>query len=174
MANIEIIKATLNDIDQLQKIGRQTFSETFSDGNTEENMTKYLGEGFSIEKLTTEMNDKNAAFYFATIDEKVIGYLKLNIGQSQTELQDDKGLEIERIYVAKEFHGKQVGQLLYEKALEIARHNKSDFVWLGVWEENPRAINFYKKNGFVEFDRHIFKLGNDEQTDIMMKLKLEH
>lgn len=174
MANIEIVKVKPNDIEQLQKIGRQTFSETFSDGNTEENMTKYLDEGFSIEKLTTELNDKNAAFYFATIDEKVIGYLKLNFGQSQTELQDDKGLEIERIYVAKEFHGKQVGQLLYEKAIEIARHNKSDFVWLGVWEENPRAINFYKKNGFVEFDKHIFKLGNDEQTDIMMKLKLEH
>ncbi len=174
MVNIEIIKAKPNDIEQLQKIGRQTFSETFSDGNTEENMTKYLEEGFSIEKLTTELNDKNAAFYFATIDEKVIGYLKLNFGQSQTELQDDKGLEIERIYVAKEFHGKQVGQLLYEKAIEIARHKKSDFVWLGVWEENPRAINFYKKNGFVEFDKHIFKLGNDEQTDIMMKLKLEH
>ena len=97
MTNIEIIKVELKDIGRLQKIGRQTFYETFSDGNTEENMTKYLDEGFSIEKLTTEFNDKNAAFYFATIDENVIGYLKLNFGQSQTELQDDKGLEIERI-----------------------------------------------------------------------------
>jgi len=172
MTNIEIIKVELKDIDKLQKIGRQTFSETFSDGNTEENMTKYLDEGFSIEKLTTELNDKNAEFYFATIDENVIGYLKLNFGQSQTERQDDKGLEIERIYVTKNFHGKKVGQILYDKALEIAKLNKSDFVWLGVWEENPRAINFYKKNGFVEFDKHIFKLGNDEQTDILMKLKL--
>lgn len=174
MTNIEIIKVELKDIGRLQKIGRQTFYETFSDANTEENMTKYLDEGFSIEKLTTELTDKNAAFYFATIDENVIGYLKLNFGQSQTELQDDKGLEIERIYVTKDFHGKKVGQLLYEKALEIAKLNKSDFVWLGVWEENPRAINFYKKNGFVEFDKHIFKLGNDEQTDIMMKLILEN
>lgn len=174
MTNIEVIKVELKDIDRLQKIGRQTFYETFSDANTEENMTKYLDEGFSIEKLTTELSDKNAAFYFATIDENVIGYLKLNFGQSQTELQDDKGLEIERIYVTKDFHGKKVGQLLYDKALEIAKLNKSDFVWLGVWEENPRAINFYKKNGFVEFDKHIFKLGNDEQTDIMMKLILEN
>jgi len=42
-------------------------------------------------------------------------------------------------------------------------------VWLGVWEENPRAIKFYKKNGFVEFDKHTFVLGEDEQTDILMK-----
>ncbi|WP_281296977.1 GNAT family N-acetyltransferase [Flavobacterium limnophilum] len=173
MANIKIIKATIKDLDQLQKIGRQTFYETFSSGNTEENMMKYLDEGFSIEKLTTELNDENAEFYFATLNGKVIGYLKLNFGQSQTELKQDKSIEIERIYVIKEFHGKQVGQLLYDKALEIAKQNKSVFVWLGVWEENPRAINFYKKNGFVEFDKHIFKLGNDEQTDIMMKLKLQ-
>lgn len=174
MTEFKIKKVTLDDIDQLQKIGRQTFYETFSAGNTEENMTKYLNEGFSIDKLTTELNDKNAEFYFATFNNTIIGYLKLNFGQSQTELQDDKGLEIERIYVLKDFHGKSVGQLLYDKAIEVAKQKNSNFVWLGVWEENPRAINFYKKNGFEEFDKHIFKLGNDEQTDIMMKLKLKN
>lgn len=174
MTNIEIKKVTLNDIDQLQKIGRQTFYETFSAANTEENMENYLDEGFSIEKLTAELNDKNAEFYFATLDNNVIGYLKLNFGQSQTELRDDQALEIERIYVSKEFHGKSVGQLLYDNVITIARQKNANYVWLGVWEENPRAINFYKKNGFVEFDKHVFKLGNDEQTDIMMKLKLNN
>lgn len=174
MTGINIDKISPDDIDQLQKIGRQTFYETFSTGNTEENMTKYLDEAFSTEKLTNELNDNNAEFYFATLDEQVIGYLKLNHGQSQTELQDDRGLEIERIYVLKDFHGKSVGQLLYNKAIEVAKQKNSNFIWLGVWEENLRAINFYKKNGFVEFDKHIFKLGNDEQTDIMMKLKLKN
>ena len=174
MNNIEIKIVTHNNIEQLQIIGRQTFLETFSTGNTEENMTKYLEEGFAIEKLTSELNDNNAEFYFAILDYKTIGYLKLNFGQSQTELKDDKALEIERIYVLKEFHGKSVGQILYDKALEIAKLKNADYVWLGVWEENPRAINFYKKNGFIEFDKHIFKLGNDEQTDIMMKLKLNN
>lgn len=171
MTNINIEKVTLDNIDQLQNIGRQTFFETFVSGNTEENMKNYLDEGFSVAKLTTELNN-NSEFYFAIHDDKIIGYLKLNFGQSQTELQDDKALEIERIYVLKDFHGKSVGQLLYDKAIQIARHKCADYVWLGVWEENPRAINFYKKNGFVEFDKHVFKLGNDEQTDIMMKLKL--
>jgi diamine N-acetyltransferase len=172
MDKIEIQKVSLNDIDELQKIGRQTFHETFSEANSEENMQRYLEEGFSFEKLTAELNDKNAEFYFATLNDQVIGYLKLNFGQSQTELKDDKALEIERIYVLKEYHGKKVGQFLYERAIEIARQKRADFVWLGVWEENPRAINFYKKNGFIEFDKHIFKLGDDEQTDIMMKLQL--
>lgn len=173
MQNIHIEKVTLKDIDHLQQISRQTFFETFSAGNTEENMKKYLEEEFSIEKLTAELADPNARFYFATLDNTVVGYLKLNFGASQTELKDEKALEIERIYVLKEFHGKAVGQLLYEKALQIAGQMHADYVWLGVWEENPRAIRFYQKNGFVAFDKHIFKLGDDEQTDIMMKLPLK-
>ena len=174
MQKASIIKAELQNIEKLQKIGRQTFFETFSESNSEENMQKYLDEGFSTEKLTTELNDTNSEFYFAFLDEEVIGYLKLNFGESQTELKDNKALEIERIYVSKEFHGKSVGQLLYDKAIEVAKQKNVNYVWLGVWEENPRAISFYKKNGFVEFDKHIFKLGNDEQIDIMMKLNLKN
>ena len=173
MENINIKRVTLDDIAQLQEVGRQTFYETFSAGNTEENMIKYLKEGFAEEKLRAELTNPNSEFYFATLDGHVIGYLKLNLGQSQTELQDDRALEIERIYVLKEYHGKKVGQILYEKAMQIARQKNMNYVWLGVWEENPRAISFYKKNGFIAFDKHIFKLGNDEQTDIMMKLQLK-
>lgn len=172
--NIQIKKISLNEIDQLQKIGRQTFQETFSDSNSEENMKNYLEEGFSSEKLTAELNNKDSEFYFATLENNVIGYLKVNFGESQTELKDSKALEIERIYVSKEFHGKKVGQLLYDKAIEIAKQKNSEYVWLGVWEENLRALSFYRKNGFVEFDKHIFKLGDDEQTDLMMKLKLNN
>lgn len=172
MTNIQIKEISLSDIDQLQKIGRQTFQETFSESNSEENMKNYLEEGFSSEKLTKELTNKDSQFYFATLENEVIGYLKVNFGESQTELKGEKSLEIERIYVSKEFHGKKVGQLLYEKAIQVAKDKNVDYVWLGVWEENLRAISFYTKNGFIEFDKHIFKLGNDEQTDIMMKLKL--
>ncbi|MCC7504445.1 MAG: GNAT family N-acetyltransferase [Saprospiraceae bacterium] len=172
MPDIDIKKAGLDEIGQLQEIGRKTFEESFSAGNTEENMRKYLDESFSPEKLTRELTDPDSAFYFARIGEEVVGYLKLNFGASQTELKDEKALEIERIYVVKAFHGKKVGQLLYEQAMQVARQMNVAYVWLGVWEENPRAIHFYKKNGFVEFDKHVFKLGDDEQTDIMMKLQL--
>ena len=70
--------------------------------------------------------------------------------------------------------GKKVGQLLYEKAMAIAGELAVNYVWLGVWEKNARAIRFYSKNGFEPFDKHIFKLGDDVQTDIMMKKPLDH
>lgn len=172
MQNIAIKRVTFDDITALQKIGRQTFFETFSDSNSEQNMKQYLEDGFSIKKLTEELGNSDSEFYFAVYDERVIGYLKLNYGTSQTELKNEASLEIERIYVLQEYHGKKVGQILYEKAIQVAHDKQVNYVWLGVWEENPRAINFYKKNDFIEFDKHIFKLGDDEQTDIMMKKKI--
>jgi|GEM_PF-194150 len=172
--NMEIRKVTLNEIEQLQYISRKTFWEAFAADNTEENMNKYLEEGFSLEKLTSEINNEHSVFYFAVSDDEIIGYLKLNFGGSQTELKDTNALEIERIYVLPQFHGKKVGQALYEKALQIAGEIDADYIWLGVWEENTKAIRFYKKNGFVEFDKHLFMLGDDEQTDILMKLELKN
>jgi diamine N-acetyltransferase len=172
MTNIDIREVTINDIVELQKISRQTFHETFSALNSEENMAKYLEEELSIEKLTAELNNTDSAFYFAVYNANVIGYLKLNFGESQTELKEQKSVEIERIYVLKEFQGKHIGQLLYDKAIQVARQKNAEYVWLGVWEENIKAINFYKKNGFIEFDKHVFILGDDAQTDIMMKLPL--
>ncbi len=173
MDDIVIKKIKLADVAELQAIGRKTFVETFADQNTADNMQLYLDKNLSVEKLTYELTDPNSEFYFALVDNKVSGYLKINYGRAQTELKDKSSLEIERIYVLKDFHGKNVGQVLYNNAIDIALQTNAEYVWLGVWEKNHRAINFYKKNGFVEFDKHIFKLGNDEQTDIMMRLKLK-
>ena len=170
MKEFEVSKVSTSDADLLQIIAKQTFYETFKDQNSEEDMNQYLNENFSSQKIINELNTLNSEFYFATLNCKIVGYLKINFGNSQTELSNKNGLEIERIYVLNQFHGKNVGQILFDKVLEIALKHKNDFVWLGVWEKNPRAINFYKKNGFVAFDKHIFQLGNDKQTDIMMKL----
>jgi ribosomal protein S18 acetylase RimI-like enzyme len=172
MQQINIKTVTLADAEELQKISRQTFYETFSAQNTAANMKKYLAENLSLAKLSAELKDKNAEFYFACSGGQVIGYLKINTGTSQTVLQDEQSLEIERIYVVTAYHGKKVGQLLLEKALQRAKQQNAGYVWLGVWEQNSKAIQFYKKNGFVGFDKHIFKLGDDEQTDIMMKKNL--
>ena len=170
VCNIRAI--SISDLTQLQKIGKTTFAETFAEHNTKEDLEKYLNESFALDKLSAELANPNAAFYFAALNGEVIGYLKINFGDAQTELKDNKAVEIERIYVLQAYHGKKIGQLLYNKAIEIAKEHKAKYVWLGVWEENHRALQFYKKNGFVPFDTHIFKLGNDEQTDIMMKLAL--
>ena len=172
MEDIALRKATGDDLGIVQFIGRETFFEPFADSNTEDDMNSYLENSFNDHRLSAELSNPDSLFFIAWEDEKPIGYLKVNTGAAQTEEQDEKALEIERIYVKRSHHGKKVGQLLYEKALEVAEQQRSSYLWLGVWEKNPRAIRFYEKNGFIAFDKHIFKMGDDEQVDIMMKKDL--
>ena len=172
MQDFTIRAIDVKDLQVLQSLSKQTFTETFASSNTKENMDKYLLEALSLEKLTEELNNPNSLFYFIEDSHTPIGYLKLNMGTSQTELNDNSALEIERIYVTKAYQGKKVGQKLYEKAIQVAKDKEVEYVWLGVWEENHKAIRFYTKNGFTAFDKHIFTLGNEAQTDIMMKLTI--
>ena len=164
-----IRKINVDQLAQLRQISVQTFTETFSAVNSEEDMAQYVAESLSVDKLAAELSNELSQFYFAEIDDEVVGYLKLNLGEAQTEIKDNEALEIERIYVLQQFHGRQVGQILYNKALEVAQQINASYVWLGVWEKNFRAMRFYEKNGFIAFNKHPFWLGTDEQTDIMMK-----
>jgi ribosomal protein S18 acetylase RimI-like enzyme len=172
MTTISLEKISVSDVEWLQEISKQTFIETFAAVNTEANMTKYLEESLSIPTLTDELMTAGSEFYFAKIEDKIVGYLKLNFGNAQTESMGDNSIEIERIYVLNAFLGQGIGQFMLDQAIEIAHQKQLKFLWLGVWEENHRALNFYKKNGLVEFDKHNFILGNDVQTDVLMKIML--
>jgi len=173
MNKTEIREASLSDLETLQKIASQTFMETFADVNSPENISNYLQESFNTAQLTEELTHPESSFYLAYSDQKAIGYLKINFGKAQTEIIDIQALEIQRIYVLQEFHGKKVGQLFIDEVLNLANLNSVSFIWLGVWEENHSAIGFYFKNDFVVFDKHIFTLGDDEQTDLLMKLEIK-
>lgn len=173
MENVTLKKIGIDEVLLLQQVARQTFTETFAGSNTESDMAAYLSHQLSAATLLEALRNTHSLFYFAMLKDRVAGYLKLNTGAAQTELREDGALEIERIYVLQEYYGSGIGQLLYEQALQEAEELQADYIWLGVWEHNHRAIRFYEKNGFVPFDHHIFRLGNDEQTDILMRKPLK-
>ena len=169
---MKIRKINIDDLETLRNLSIQTFKETFEEVNTEEDMQKYLLENLSIEKLKSELENPNSEFYFAENNDEILGYLKLNFKDAQTEKLEENHFEIERIYVLKAFLGQKIGQILFDKAIEIGREKNLEYVWLGVWEENHRAIRFYEKNGFEIFGKHDFVLGEDVQTDLLMKMKI--
>ena len=169
---MKIRKINIDDLEALRNLSIQTFKETFEEVNTEEDMQKYLDENLSIEKLKSELENPNSEFYFAENNNEILGYLKLNFKDAQTEKLEENHFEIERIYVLKAFLGQKIGQILFDKAIEIGREKNLEYVWLGVWEENHRAIKFYEKNGFEIFGKHDFVLGEDVQTDLLMKMKI--
>lgn len=167
-----IEKVHPDQIDILQKLCIETFTETYASQNTQSDLENYLDTNFNSIQLKKELQNPNSEYFILHFDGSIAGYLKLNIKTAQTEIQDQNGLEIERIYVLKAYQGNKLGQALFEKALDRAKSHKVEFVWLGVWDQNTNAIGFYKRCGFVEFDTHVFMLGKDVQTDIMMKLAL--
>jgi len=172
MNPITIRKATISDLEIIQEISKQTFIETFADVNTPENMENYVRENFNSAQVASEINNPKSEFYLAILDNETIGYLKLNFGNAQNEMFNKQALEIHRIYVLKAFLGKKIGQLLLDEVIKIGHQSGVDYLWLGVWEENHRALQFYSKNGFIEFNKHIFTLGNDIQTDLLMRLEI--
>jgi ribosomal protein S18 acetylase RimI-like enzyme len=170
--DIHIAGVVEKDLDALRTISIQTFTETFSEHNTGEDMQAYISENLSAERLRRELNTNGSQFYFMRSGDKLAGYMKLNTGLAQTVEGKTGTLEIERIYVLKEFHGQQLGKSMLQHAISIARGTSRDTIWLGVWERNAKAIAFYERNGFVKTGSHDFVLGDDVQIDHIMELQL--
>ena len=162
-------KCDLSDMEVLRTISIETFTDTYAHLNTKENFEKHISQAFNKNQLTIELKNPNIDFYFLKNNTQVIGYLKLNEGNAQTESMQENCYEIERIYLTKAFQGLGLGRVLIKKAIEVAISKNKNEVWLGVWEKNPKAIGFYKKMGFEVFGTHIFKVGDDEQTDYILK-----
>ena len=118
------------------------------------------------------MNHPQSEFYFILDQDRVAGYFKINTGEAQTESHDPWAMEIERIYVRKVYQGQGFGKQMIRKVVDLAAEKQIDHIWLGVWEMNPGAIAFYEKQGFKKFGTHVFTVGDDDQTDILMGLNL--
>lgn len=172
MEGLLIKQCGLEDIEKIKYIGEKTFYETFSDQNTEEDMHNYLKENFSYEQIESEVKNDSSRFYIAENNTEVAAYMKINFDKAQTEVGHENTLEVQRIYALKEYQGKHIGKSLIEKAIELGKENNINYIWLGVWEHNLSAIKFYEKQGFEKFDTHVFRLGDDEQIDNLMKLVL--
>lgn len=166
--DIQMKKCTLQDVKALQQIGEKTFYDTFKDLNSKENMNLYLQKAFNEEQLESELSNINSYFYLLHVDQQVAGYLKLNVLEAQSESMGNDALEIERIYLSNDFQGLGLGKTLYQHACNTAIQLNKSKIWLGVWEKNEHAIGFYKKMGFVQTGKHVFVMGDEDQTDFIM------
>lgn len=171
-AALDIRGAGTEDIALLVELGKKTFYEAFHEQNTEEDMRLFLEEKFTNAVLAEEMREAGALFFVAWWEGKAVGFSKVREGHEPPELSDTKALEVERIYVDKDYQGKKIGMYLMENNLDYGKRNGYAVIWLGVWEHNSKAIRFYESKNFRTFGSHGFMLGNDLQTDILMKRML--
>jgi len=169
---ITVRLATKHDAGLIADMSRQTFYDTFASQNTKEDMDKFMNEQFTREALMEEVGTENNIFLLAYDEEQPVGYARIRENNNPPSLGTSNAIEIARIYAATTAIGKGIGRTLMQKCIEIAKARNRELVWLGVWEKNQRAIDFYIKWGFEKFADHDFVLGNDVQKDWLMKKKL--
>ena len=151
---VDLIPCTIDDVEELNAIGAATFTETHAEYNSAENLDSYIRRAF------TPDGDETA------------GYLKVNTEEAQNEAMGPDALEVERVYILRKFKGLGIGRAMIEKAIDEARTRGLGTVWLGVWEHNRQALAFYEHMGFAVFGSHVFTVGDDDQTDLLMRLRV--
>jgi ribosomal protein S18 acetylase RimI-like enzyme len=161
-----------DDIHMLCIFSYKTFKEAFSHLNQSSNLKDYLDKSFHIDRIRRELSNDHSLFFFLYADGELAGYIKLNETPAQTDINDENSLEIERIYVSKEYQSKGLGSELMDKAIRTAKKRNKTYIWLGVWEHNEKAILFYEKHGFYKAGTHPFFMGEEEQTDFIMRKDL--
>ena len=170
---ITIKKAGKNEASILAKLGKITFYETYSIYNTKEDMESYVHLHYQVSVLEEELSNPNNFFFIAYVDEIPAGFIKLRTNKQPEALIGRKHIELEKIYVLQQFQQQKIGPQLMNTCKQTAVENGYEVLWLGVWEHNAKALQFYIRQGFEKFGEHIFLLGTDEQTDYLMKLELK-
>lgn len=174
MSEIKIRTATIEDAEMLANLSFKTFWDAFHEHpkNAPEDMADYMSKAFSLEQIKREIADTKNIFLIAEIERQAVGYAKLILESAEEPIEAEKPIELSRLYSKQEFLGKGVGASLMEKCFNLARKIGCDVMWLGVWEFNPRAQRFYEKYGFYQIGKHVFLLGSDAQTDLLLQKDL--
>lgn len=177
MSAIQIRVATMADVAAVAAFAARTFSETFGAYNRPEDMAAYMSAAFAPAIEARAIAASNEVVLLAHAgepagDSVLAGYAHLSISNASPSVSRGDPLELKRFYVASEWHGRGIAQALMGRVRECATELGARTLWLGVWEQNLRAIAFYRKVGFRETGTQPFQLGDDVQTDLVMVLPI--
>jgi len=171
--NIIIRKAIQNDAKSFAQYAEHTFRETYSADNLATNIDIYCQQNFGYKIQEQEINNPSIITFLAEKECELLGFAQLRIESSVKSIEAHKPSELYRLYVSNEQHGSGLARKIIKEVLRAASNTNSDRIWLGVWENNPRAITFYQKCGFSVVGEHVFKLGLDPQRDLIMVAEVE-
>lgn len=170
-----LVRVEEKDAEKLRQLEVATYQETFGPSIAQEDLDDYYATVLSLEQIKKDLAHPDSETYFLYEEDQLIGFLKINWGQAQSEKVDlDKSFEIHRIYLLKDFQGKGYGRLLFDFALDRARQGNFEWAWLGVWEKNFQAQKLYFSYGFEKFSQHEYITGDTVDTDWLLRLKLDN
>jgi ribosomal protein S18 acetylase RimI-like enzyme len=173
-ASLHVVPVSPELLDLLVVLEQRTFSETFVHQYNPADFQAFMEEKKSKKAIQDEMAAPGCLYYILYEGTSPAGFLKLNLHKQPENVAAQPGpvMELEKIYVLKAFQGMKAGQFLLDYTLELAAQHGVKTVWLGVWEYNTKAYQFYEKNGFEKFGSHKFMMGAQEDTDWLMRKQL--
>jgi GNAT superfamily N-acetyltransferase len=171
-AGLHIRRATLADASLIASLGAETFVTSFGAQNTPENLAKHLAKAFGEEIQRSELTDPAITYLIAEQSGRIAGYAQVRDGDAPACVTGASPVEVRRFYVTQEFHGTGIAQALMDACASEARRRGGLTLWLGVWDQNPRAIRFYTKSGYEDVGAQMFLLGDDPQQDRVLARSL--
>ncbi|TXI15560.1 MAG: GNAT family N-acetyltransferase [Pedobacter sp.] len=162
---------TIEDLEGLAKLARATFIESYAQVDDLVYLKKHLEKNCTLKTIKKEFNTPRVHFFIARVNEQPVGFCKLVSDEDEDHplLKQQRCIELERMYVLKEFQSLHVDNALMHMVLNFASEHLFETIWLGVSDKNEGAKRFYGQWGFIYFDTHLFDFGGDIQTDILMK-----
>ena len=163
-----IRRAEATDAAALAELAERTFRDAFAESNTPVDMEIHCRERFGNDIQAREIADPTCVTLLAEADDQLIGFAQVRLNASMDCVAAQRPAELYRIYVASPWHGRGIARQLMDEVMAVAAQDGSDRIWLGVWEENRRAMAFYRKYGFEVVGAHEFRFGTERQQDLVM------
>lgn len=155
---ISIIKATEKDFQLLSELAKLTFIESHGSSAESEDINFYVTEKYSDDIFKQELSNSKNVYHIIYNDKRAAGYSKIIMDCPYPDSRIHDIAKLERIYLLKEFYDLKLGLELFNFNVDLSKQNNQTGMWLFVWKENQRAVNFYKKNGFAIIGSHDFKI----------------
>lgn len=168
MSTLLIRPATSEDAAILADLGARTFRETFEDVSSPGDLAAFLTEAYSEAIQRAELADPSRPARILEVDGVPCGFLQLRLGHREPGVTGERPVELQRIYLLRAAQGGGRGAALMEAAVDMARAWGADTLWLGVWENNHKALAFYARSGFREVGDHIFQIGQQIDRDLIL------
>ncbi len=153
-----IIKAAENDAALLTTLAAITFKESHGHSAPEEDIKNYIAEKYNAAVFIQALSDPKNNYHIIYHEDKPAGFSNIIFDCPYENNLQQHIAKLERIYILQEFYNLKLGLQLFQFNVELAKQNQQSGIWLYVWKENARAINFYTKAGFKIIGSYDFKL----------------
>lgn len=158
---ISIERAAINDVQLLTQISKQTFIESHGNSAPASVIESYIKKNYSIEALSNEINNITNIYHIISFKGNPAGFSKIILNNSHANIPSLDVTKLERIYLLQKFYGLKLGEELLNFTIALSKQSSQKGMWLYVWKENKRAINFYTRSGFEIIGSYDFKLSED-------------